>query len=155
MESVLEALKNQIVTNVTYLTDSGYIARDPYKLVLADQYPFFNLTPENIEYQEIEDMPVYSMERRIYTINIQFAQRHLEREVATMGDTNTTGLFQIQDDIIAAIHTDRTLGNVVTGKDINSAFISDIVELPDEQGRSIGFVAGGELFVRFFKDVVL
>lgn len=152
MESVLAALRNQLTTAISYCKDSGYIARDPYKLMQMDKYPWFNLTPEGILFEEIEDMPREYAERRIYIINVQFAERSMNRSVATLGDTNIIGLFPFLDDIMDAIRADLTLNSTVDGKEIASSFVSDIVELQDE--RNI-FIAGGELIVRFYKDVVL
>jgi hypothetical protein len=155
MKDVLEALANQLKNYDTlyYASNSGYIANDPYTLVKIDNFPFYNLAPTSIRIEQVDNIPFKQMERRIYAISIQFATKAIEQNIAVMGNEDHKGIMEFQKDLWTGIISDRTLGDVVNGIIPGYDILIDVLELEDEAHRSIGFVAGAEMSIEFYKDV--
>lgn len=156
MKALLTTLINQITNNVKYLSDGGYICRDTFELISLNKYPFVNVYPNSVNTitnDYVANISKTEMERFIYSVIIQFAQRSLNVNTAIMGDDvkKVKGILDIYQDIWEAIKIDKTIGGKVNGILPGSTINFDVVQ--DTVDKY--YLVAGELTIQFYKDVAL
>jgi hypothetical protein len=153
MKRLLTVLLNQILNNVEYLKDGGYICRDTFELISLQKYPFINVYPNpvsTISNEQVANISKSDMERYIYSVIIQFAQRSLYINTAIMGDDikKVKGVLDIYQDIWDAIKFDTTIGGAVNGIVPGSVINFDVIQDTIDKY----YLAAGELSIQFYVD---
>jgi len=154
MKDVINALSGQLLSysGLDYAYDSGHTAENVIELIQLNRFPFWNLVPDGVRYEKVDNVPFTQMERKIYPIVIQFATRSMEMNRAVMGHTATgkKGILDFSDDLWEAIKSDRTLGGVVRGVLPEFTINIEILDATGDQDKF--FVAAAETTIEFFSE---
>jgi len=121
------------------------------ELSLEDKanFPYVNFDLTDFRVERAGTLSEHQAERRIYPVIIMFSNWHKEKVKVKEGKGSFKGLFDIYDDIKAAIYQDLTFGEVVNKYPFRPDFATDISKHPNGEfwiGRAV-------IFFEVYKDV--
>lgn len=152
MKESLTALKNQIVNNVSYLTEGhGYIKSDSWDLIQKDKFPFFNIVNVGTKIIEVPRMSFKEAERHIIDFQIEYAVSSFDINELYEGDSNNVGIDEFTEDIWSAIKTDFTLNGVVDGQPVDDEGM-EWEAAPGILKPNLAYIAGYTMRLKFYKD---
>lgn len=154
IKDVAEALRDQLLNyaGLDYASDSGYSGTDPSALVGLGKFPFFNIAPENQLITKVPNMSFSELRRNTIQLTVQFATFGLVADDAINGVGADKGIMDFATDLLNGIFSDDTLGGIVAGfpeedEEVNVDFLT--IEDPENQR----YIAGGEMSIKFYKDL--
>lgn len=156
IKDVTEALRDQLVaySGLVYAKDSGYAGNDATVLVQLNKFPFFNIVPVNQLITRMPNMSFDELRRNTFEVQIQFAVFAIKADDAITGTASNKGIMDFSKDLLDGIFSDETLGNIVTGFPEEDQEINiDFLTIDDPEGQR--YIAGGEMNVKFYKDIAV
>jgi len=135
---ILDAMETQFraASSLSYI-QRHYQEEDPIDADAFGYFPYINLSISDLQVGDADNIASRFMERHTYPVIIMFANRHTKKRLVKTGDTNFKGVWDIYDDIITAIETDREFGGQVSRDPIKPDF-SAVVEHNLENGLWVG-----------------
>jgi len=154
IKDVTEALRDQLkaYSGLVYAKDSGYAGNDATVLVQLNKFPFFNIVPINQLISKVPNMSFSELRRNTFEVQIQFATFGVKADTAITGTAAKKGIMDFSKDLLDGIFSDETLGSVVAGFTEEDQEINiDFLTIDDAEGER--YIAGGEMTVKFYKDI--
>ena len=152
MTELMTELRDILIDQISYCSDSGFVNRNAWSLVEGDKFPFFNIIKNGGKIEKLSNMNFNDIERRIYKIEIQFATSALNEITVFTGDDNRIGIEEFAEDILTALKTDFTVNSVVQGLNPDNEVIEweyspEIIYLKNS------YVARATITLEYFNDV--
>lgn len=114
LNTIVDAVYDQLddYSSLSYVKSLTKYQDEDY---LEDQglFPYINIDIYDYRVVNADNMEKFHMERRVYPIVITMGNRHKIKTEIKEGSGNFKGLFEIYDDIKAAIFSDLTFGGAV------------------------------------------
>lgn len=156
IKDITEALRDQLIAyeDLSYAKDSGYAGNDASALVQLNKFPFFNIIPINYLVTRVPNMSFDELRRNTYEVQIQFATFGIKADEAITGTDFKTGIMDFSKDLLDGIFDDETLDGLVAGFPEEDQEINiDFLTIDDSEGQR--YIAGGEMNVKFYKDIAV
>lgn len=155
MKDVLKALKSQLVSNISYISEANtYINANYADLVSANKYPFLNCLVASREVRKADGINFDKIERHIITFEIGYAVSYMNLDKLYFGAGTDPGIDDLSSDIVSAIKKDYTLDGWTRGFPPDDHSI-EIASEPGMYKPGSGYAVGYTITFRMIRDVVV